>query len=82
MAATTPTVLLPAPGIPINIILLLLFALGAIIPLMIIALFFDIEFLITTNRINLDKLGEVNKIFSKMSKAARDIKEKFKEGLS
>ena len=62
------------------IILLLLFGFGMIIPLMIVALFFDIEFLIASDRMDIGKLNEVNKVFGKMSKAARDIKEKFKEG--
>ena len=62
------------------IILLLLFGFGMIIPLMIVALFFDIEFLIASDRVDIGKLNEVNKVFGKMSKAARDIKEKFKEG--
>ena len=67
--------------VPLTVlILLLIFALGMIIPLMIVALFFDIEFLIAADRMDIGKLHEVNKVFSKMSKAARDIKEKFKEG--
>lgn len=67
--------------VPLTVlILLLLFAFWMIIPLMIVALFFDIEFLIATNRVNKDKLHEVNKIFGKMSEAAKDIKEKFKKG--
>ncbi len=74
----TGTVLLKVPLTVV--VLLLFFGFGIIIPLMVVALFFDIEFLIAADRIDIGKLHEVNKIFSKMSKAARDIKEKFKEG--
>lgn len=67
--------------VPLTVLILLFFfAFWIIIPLMIVALFFEIEFLLATNRVDMGKLNEVNKIFSKMSKAAQDIKEKFKKG--
>ena len=67
--------------VPLTVLILLFFfAFWIIIPLMIVALFFEIEFLIATNRVDIGKLNEVNKIFSKRSQAAKDIKEKFKKG--
>lgn len=58
------------------LILLLIFAFWIIIPLMIGGLFFDIEFIVSTKKINTDKIDKVNKVFSEMSKNARIIKEK------
>ncbi|WP_346935888.1 ubiquitin [Clostridium sp.] len=59
------------------LILLLFFAFWIIIPLMIVGLFFDIEFLVLAKNVNTDK---VNKVFSEISKNAQNIKEKFKKG--
>ncbi|GAA0764741.1 UBA/TS-N domain-containing protein [Clostridium subterminale] len=61
------------------LILLLFFAFWIIIPLMIVGLFFDIEFLVLAKNVNTDK---VNKVFSEISKNAQNIKEKFKKGFS
>jgi len=61
------------------LILLLFFAFWIIIPLMIVGLFFDIEFLVLAKSVNTDK---VNKVFSEISKNAQNIKEKFKKGFS
>ena len=61
------------------LILLLFFTFWIIIPLMIVGLFFDIEFLVLAKSVNTDK---VNKVFSEISKNAQNIKEKFKKGFS
>ena len=58
------------------LILLLIFAFWIIIPLMIGALFFDIEFIVSTKKITTGKIDKVNKVFSEMSKTARVIKRK------
>lgn len=62
------------------LILLLIFMFWIIIPLMIGGLFFDIEFIVSTKKINTDKIDKVNKAFSEMSKNARIIKEKLIKG--
>lgn len=59
------------------IILLFLFTFWLIIPLTIVALFFDIEFLVSAKRINIDK---VNKVLSDLSMKIQIIKNKFKKG--
>ena len=61
------------------LILLLFFTFWIIIPLMIVGLFFDIEFLVLAKSVNTDK---VNKVFSEISKNAQIIKEKFKKGFN
>ncbi|MEW8995094.1 ubiquitin [Clostridium sp.] len=61
------------------LILLLFFAFWIIIPLMIVGLFFDIEFLVLAKSVNTDK---VNKVFSEISKNVQNIKEKFKKGFN
>ncbi len=61
------------------LILLLFFAFWIIIPLMIVGLFFDIEFLVLARSVNTDK---VNKVFNEISKNVQNIKEKFKKGFS
>ncbi|WP_346928924.1 ubiquitin [Clostridium sp.] len=61
------------------LILLLFFAFWIIIPLMIVGLFFDIEFLVLAKGVNTDK---VNKVFSAISKNVQNIKEKFKKGFN
>ncbi len=58
------------------LILLLFFAFWIIIPLMLLGLFFDIEFLVSTKRVNTDKIDKINKVFRKMSEYAKDIKRK------
>lgn len=58
------------------LILLLFFAFWMIIPLMIIGLFFDIEFLVYSKKVDVDK---INKVFNEVSKAVKEIKRKFTE---
>lgn len=65
-------------NIPLTVVIVLLFfAFWIMIPLAIIGLFFDIEFLVSSKRFNTDKIDKVNEIFSKISKAVNDIKKKF-----
>ncbi len=65
-------------NIPLTVVIILLFfAFWIMIPLAIIGLFFDIEFLVSSKRFNTDKIDKVNEIFSKISKAVKDIKKKF-----
>lgn len=56
------------------LILLLFFAFWMIIPLMLVGLFFDVEFLVSSKKVNVDK---INKVFNEISKAVKDIKGKF-----
>ena len=56
------------------LILLLFFAFWMIIPLMIVGLFFDVEFLVSSKNVNVDK---INKVFNEISKVVKDIKRKF-----
>ncbi|MDV4149598.1 ubiquitin [Clostridium sp. AL.422] len=66
--------------IPITVlILLLLFAFGIVIPLVIVGLFFDIEFSIYSKRVNTDK---ANKVFKEISLWAKKIKEEIKKGFN
>ncbi len=63
--------------LPLTVVaLLLFFVFWMIIPLIIVGLFFEIEFLMSTKRINTDKIDKVNKMFSEMSKNAQIIKRK------
>ncbi|WP_195429836.1 ubiquitin [Clostridium sp. D46t1_190503_E9] len=65
--------------IPLTVVILLsFFMFWIIIPLIIVGLFFDIEFYVYANSINTDK---VNKILNEISKYVKDIKEKFKKGV-
>lgn len=65
-------------NIPLTVVIVLLFfAFWIMIPLAIIGLFFDIEFLVSSKRFNTDKIDKVNEIFSKISKAVNDTKKKF-----
>ena len=65
-------------NIPLTVVIVLLFfAFWIMIPLAIIGLFFDIEFLVSSKRFNTDKIDKVNEIFSKISKAVNDIRKKF-----
>lgn len=66
--------------IPLTVLIVLLFfSFGIIIPLIVVGLFFDIEFSVSAKKVNTDK---VNKVFSEISKDARKIKEKFKKGFN
>ena len=65
-----------------NIILLLIFAFWFIIPLMIIGLFFEIEFSISSKRFSSDKIDRINKIFKELSIGAQDIVDKIKKGIN
>ncbi|MDU4889227.1 MAG: ubiquitin [Clostridium sp.] len=64
------------------IILLLIFAFWFIIPLMIIGLFFEIEFSISSKRFSSDKIDRINKIFKELSIGAQDIVDKIKKGIN
>lgn len=56
------------------LIVLLFFAFWIVIPLMIIGLFFNIEFLVSSKKIDVDK---INKVFKETSKVVKDVKGKF-----
>ncbi|GAA0093997.1 ubiquitin [Clostridium perfringens] len=56
------------------LIVLLFFAFWIVIPLMIIALFFNMEFLVSSKKIDVDK---INKVFKETSKVVKDVKGKF-----
>lgn len=61
--------------IPLTVLILLLFfAFWIVIPLIIVGLFFDVEFLVSSKKVNVDK---INKVFNEVSKAVKDIKDKF-----
>lgn len=65
--------------IPLTVVILLsFFMFWIIIPLIIVGLFFDIEFYIYANSVNTNK---VNKVLSEISGYVKDIKEKFKKGV-
>ncbi|MGL5378740.1 DUF4342 domain-containing protein [Clostridium sp.] len=68
--------------IPLTVVaLLLFFAFWIIIPSVIVGLFFDIEFVVSSNKINVDNIDKVNNISKEMSKHAREIREKIKKGV-
>ncbi|MDK0709502.1 ubiquitin [Clostridium perfringens] len=56
------------------LIVLLFFAFWIVIPLMIIGLFFNMEFLVSSQKIDVDK---INKVFNETSKVVKDVKGKF-----
>ena len=63
--------------IPLTVvILLLLFTFWITIPLVIVGLFFDLEFYISAKKVNVDK---VNKISNEISKSIKELKEKIKK---
>lgn len=65
-------------NIPLTVVIVLLFfAFWIIIPLAIVGLFFDIEFMFSSKRFNTDNIDKVNDVFSKMANIAKDIKNKF-----
>lgn len=55
---------------------LLFFAFWFIIPLMLIGLFFEIEFSIAAKRLDSNIINKANKVFKELSVGAQDIKEK------
>lgn len=61
------------------LIVLFIFTFWITIPLIVVGLIFDIEFLVSSKKINTDK---VNKIFSDISKDIKKIKEKIKKGFN
>lgn len=63
-------------------ILLLFFAFWFIIPLMIVGLFFEIEFSISSKRFSSNKIDKINKIFKELSDGAQDIADKIKKGIN
>ena len=56
------------------LIVLLFFAFWIVIPLMIIGLFFNMEFLVSSKKIDVDT---INKVFKETSKVVKDVKGKF-----
>ena len=65
--------------IPLTVVVVLLFfAFWVIIPLIIVALFFDIEISLSSKRFDTDKIDKVNEVFRYLLKVAQDIKKKFK----
>lgn len=63
--------------IPITVVILLLFfAFWIIIPLMILGLFFEVEFSVVTKRVDNFKINKINQILKDISKSAQDIKRK------
>ncbi|WP_291651107.1 DUF4342 domain-containing protein [Clostridium sp.] len=65
--------------IPLTVVAILsFFMFWIIIPLIIVGLFFDIEFYVYANSINTDK---INKVLNEISEYVKDIKEKFKKGV-
>lgn len=56
------------------LIVLLFFAFWIVIPLIIIGLFFNMEFLVSSKKIDVDK---INKVFKETSKVVKDVKGKF-----
>ena len=56
------------------LIVLLFFAFWIVIPLMIIGLFFNMEFLVSSKKIDVDK---INKVFKETSKVVKVVKGKF-----
>lgn len=66
--------------LPLTVIaVLLFFTFGGTIPLMIIGLFFEIEFTIVSKRFDADLIAKVNKLFKQLSVGAIDIKDKIME---
>ena len=63
--------------VPLTVVIVLLFfTFWIVIPLMIIGLFFDIEFYISSIKVNTEK---VNKIFSEISRNVKRIKEELRK---
>lgn len=58
--------------------LLVFFTFWLVIPSVIIALFFDIEFYLLSNRVKTEK---VNKVFKKISEEVNKVKKEFKKGI-
>lgn len=66
--------------IPLTVLIVLLFfGFWMIIPLMIVGLFFDIEFSLSTKVVNVDK---VNNVLRDISEHVQNIKKKFKKELN
>lgn len=63
------------------IIVLFIFGFFLVIPLMIVGLFFEITFCVSSKKIDEDKVKKVNEVFNKLSKKAEDIKKKFDKGV-
>ena len=63
--------------VPLTVVIVLLFfTFWIVIPLMIIGLFFDIEFYISSIKVNTEK---VNKVFSEISRNVKRIKEELRK---
>lgn len=66
--------------IPVTVlILLLMFTFWIVIPLVIVGLFFDIEFSVSSKRVNTDK---VNKIIKEISLIVKKVKKEIKKGFN
>ncbi len=66
--------------IPITVLMLLLiFTFWIVIPLIIVGFFFDIDFSVSSKRVNTDK---ANKIFNEISLVVKKIKEEIKKGFN
>lgn len=65
-------------NIPLTVVIVLLFfGFWIILPLIIVGLFFDIEFMILSQKLYTDNIDKVNNVFNKISKVVKDIKKKF-----
>lgn len=63
--------------LPLTVVTILtIFMFWIVIPTAIISLFMDVEFYLSTNKLNIN-LKEVNKVLKRASDYAKDIKEKF-----
>ncbi|MGL4107388.1 ubiquitin [Clostridium sp. LP20] len=66
-------------SIPITVIgLLLIFTFWIVIPLAIVGLFFDIEFSLSSNKVD---IGKVNNIFKLLSENIKKLKEELRKGI-
>lgn len=63
------------------IIALFIFGFWLFIPLMIVGLFFEITFFVSSKKIDEDKIKKVNEVFNKLANKAEDIKKKFNKGV-
>ncbi|MBM6860513.1 ubiquitin, partial [Clostridium saudiense] len=65
-------------NIPLTVVIVILFfGFWIILPLIIVGLFFDIEFMILSQKLYTDNIDKVNNVFNKISKVVKDIKKKF-----
>lgn len=68
--------------IPLTVLIILLFFIfWLIIPLIIVGLFFDIEFFVTAKKIDKVIINKINKTLTDISRNIKVIKDKFKKGV-